>query len=452
MNHRCPPDVVRAATDLLTHNTVRVEKHVLSGQERRDGPRVRSEAGEAGGEGARTGVVEVPAAPGCTGALVTQQLRGLLETHQPEDVAVLARVSATLLAPQLALEDASIPVHRHVGPELLARTGVRSALAYLRCAADPDHISAADLVDTLRRPARRLTGVVRSGPHGTSLSRLARQVSGVDPEHRESLHRYVEDLALLTSLLRSGADSTTMLTTVRDRIGLGASLDAVDGARLRPEGSSHGDDLDALLEVAALEPDPRALPVRLAARLADAATSAGELPDGELPDGELQDGVRRGAVTLSTIHRVKGREWDVVVIVGLRAGLIPHRLCDDVEEERRVLHVALTRARRHLLLITDPDRPSPFLTELRGEIRPAHAPPASDEAEVLGDLREWRRERAARDRVPAFLVAHDRTLADLARRRPRDRPGLRACHGIGTAKVARYGDELLHLLAGRSRP
>jgi DNA helicase-2/ATP-dependent DNA helicase PcrA len=144
---------------------------------------------------------------------------------------------------------------------------------------------------------------------------------------------------------------------------------------------------------------------------------------------------------------VKGREWDVVVLVGLRAGLVPHRLCDDVEEERRVLHVALTRAQRRLVLVTDPARPSPFLPELLATVRPASAASA-DEAAVLAALRTWRRRRAATDRVPAFLVAHDRTLADIARRRPVDRTALRSCHGIGPARLDRYGDELLAVLKG----
>jgi len=450
VNHRCPPDVVRSATHLLAHNTVRVPKAIRA-----------SERGSVHSSTSHdrsvspAGLTEISAPPGRSALLVADHIRTLLAVHhpvhrpvhRPGDVAVLARASATLLASQLALEDRGVPVRRHVGPELLARSGIRTALAYLRCATDPGRITAADLHDTSRRPARRLTGVMRDGVmrdgvmHGTdgaaegrttSLARLARHVAGVDPEHRAALHRYVEELTLLATLARDGADSTTLLHTVRDRIGLGASLDALDGARSRPEGSSHGDDLEALLEVAALEPDPRLLPDRLAARLA-------QRPGRGSPDEE-------DAVTLSTIHRVKGREWDVVVVVGLRAGLIPHRLCDDVEEERRVLHVALTRARHHLLLVTDPARPSPFLAELRGSVRPAHAAAASDEQAVLAALRDWRRARAADDRVPAFLIAHDRTLADIARRRPRDAAGLRACHGIGAAKSARYGAELLRLL------
>lgn len=147
---------------------------------------------------------------------------------------------------------------------------------------------------------------------------------------------------------------------------------------------------------------------------------------------------------------MKGREWDTVVLVGLQAGLVPHRLCDDTEEERRVLHVALTRARRHLLLGVDPDRPSPFLPELLGTLRPAGTV-APDDARLRATLRDWRRARAAADDVPAFLIAHDRTLDDLVRRRPCDRVALLACYGIGPTKADRYGDELLALLA-RSGP
>ena len=434
VNHRCPPAIVRAASDLLAHNTVRVAKDIRS---------ARADVGSGATAGHEPPALEVLEAGDGATAQVVARLHAMLADRSASDVVMLARVGAALLAPQVALVEAGLPVRRHVGPEVLSRTGLRTALAYLRIAADPDRITGADLADTLQRPARRLTGVLRetgSGGGGTTpLARIARRVTGVDPEHREALRRYVDDLALLAGLVRDGADSATLVGTVRDRIGLGASLDALDRRRVRPEGSSHGDDLAALTELATLQPDPRLLPGWLAARLA--------APD----DGARGDVPRDDdAITLSTVHRVKGREWDIVVLVGLRAGLVPHRLCDDTEEERRVLHVAITRARQHLLLVADPERPSPFLPELLGTLRPAHAS-ADDEAALLEMLRAWRRRRAVADGVPAFLVAHDRTLADVARRRPADRVALRACHGIGPAKVERYGDELLALLGASGR-
>ena len=62
-------------------------------------------------------------------------------------------------------------------------------------------------------------------------------------------------------------------------------------------------------------------------------------------------------------------------------------------------------------------------------------------------LRAWRRKRAEADGVPAYVVFNDRTLAALAERRPRSRGELLAIEGIGPAKLDRYGDELLSVLA-----
>lgn len=66
---------------------------------------------------------------------------------------------------------------------------------------------------------------------------------------------------------------------------------------------------------------------------------------------------------------------------------------------------------------------------------------------LLERLRRWRLEVARRDGVPAYVVFHDRTLAELANRRPRTRAGLGAVPGVGPAKMDRYGGELLEVLA-----
>jgi DNA helicase-2/ATP-dependent DNA helicase PcrA len=54
--------------------------------------------------------------------------------------------------------------------------------------------------------------------------------------------------------------------------------------------------------------------------------------------------------------------------------MMPHRLADDVEEERRILHVAITRAREQVLVLTDAARPSPFVAELVEPAAPVAAP------------------------------------------------------------------------------
>src|SRR5262249_15524439 len=78
------------------------------------------------------------------------------------------------------------------------------------------------------------------------------------------------------------------------------------------------------------------------------------------------------AVVLSTIHSAKGLEWDVVFMIGVEDGVLPHANNDDVEEERRVAYVGVTRAKRLLGLTYANERyaqdasPSPFLHELAG--------------------------------------------------------------------------------------
>lgn len=76
---------------------------------------------------------------------------------EPRDIAVLARVNALLLAPQVALLDAGIPVNSTLGTHLLERTGVRAALAYLRLAVASDAMTAEDLILVYRRPKRGLS-------------------------------------------------------------------------------------------------------------------------------------------------------------------------------------------------------------------------------------------------------------------------------------------------------
>jgi len=59
----------------------------------------------------------------------------------------------------------------------------------------------------------------------------------------------------------------------------------------------------------------------------------------------------------------------------------------------------------------------------------------------------WRLDRSRTDKVPAYVVFTNKTLDDLVARRPTDYAGLRACTGIGPAKVENYGDDLLAVIA-----
>jgi DNA helicase-2/ATP-dependent DNA helicase PcrA len=181
-----------------------------------------------------------------------------------------------------------------------------------------------------------------------------------------------------------------------------------------------------------------------------------------------------GGVNLLTYHRAKGLEWDAVYLPAVDEGLLPIRQAkeaDEIAEERRLLYVGITRARRFLALSSSTRRPSRFLAELEpqpaartraaGSARPSSASgtgrvrvlpgaPIATAAEpddrLLGALRRWRRERSLADNVPAYVVAHDTTLAQIAGDRPRSLPALRRVRGMGPTKLERYGAEILAVI------
>jgi DNA helicase-2/ATP-dependent DNA helicase PcrA len=191
--------------------------------------------------------------------------------------------------------------------------------------------------------------------------------------------------------------------------------------------------------------------VRLAAELDDGSlTGAGlvtELRRRFDPGGEGAQGVH-----LLTYHRAKGLEFDAVFLPCLTERELPSRLANltgGEAEERRLFYVGITRARRDLA-ITWSRAPSPFLVELgvseparraRGSgPRPGRRPPDSAGAELL---RRWRLERARVEGVPAYVIFPDRTIEDILERRPATVSELAAVHGLGPARLSRFGDDLL---------
>ena len=160
----------------------------------------------------------------------------------------------------------------------------------------------------------------------------------------------------------------------------------------------------------------------------------------------------QGGVHLLTLHRAKGLEFEAVFLPRVEEKELPckaaMRVPGQVEEERRLLYVGMTRAKRHLAL-TWAGKPSRFLLELGVEAaqpRPKARAEEPDDPTYVA-LKEWRLKRSKHDEVPAYVVFHNSTLAEIASRRPQTIAELASVPGVGPAKLERYGRDLLDALA-----
>ena len=180
----------------------------------------------------------------------------------------------------------------------------------------------------------------------------------------------------------------------------------------------------------------------------------------------VEAGGEAAGVELLTYHRAKGLEWDAVFLPALEEGTLPIRQAtepDELAEERRLLYVGITRARRYLWLSWATTRTgttgregrrsrSRFLDGLvpssAGRVqvgRTARTPKADpgDRSPLSNALRAWRTARARADAIAPFIVFHDATIEAIAASRPRSIAELRRVPGVGPTKLDRYGEEII---------
>ncbi len=343
VNYRSPADVVESAVNLLGYNQRRVDK-TIRGMSERQGLEIVTRPGDDLGVTAANHIA-----------------RKIEEGAEPGAIAVLSRVNSSLLPVHVALSEAEIPFHSPLTTSVLDRTVLRAAMAWIRIALDAEQMSRNDLFEIIRRPGRGITRLFgeligrRRGPF--SLGELAEIGGSLDGRRADRWGELCDDIAYAA---QSTASTPRLLEVLTHSIGLDRAAAALDAGRTRADRAAQSDDLTALRRVAPLGPDPARFEPWLRERLA--------LPTN--PDG----------VTLSTVHRVKGLEWDHVVVFGADRGSMPHELSDDIEEERRVFHVALTRGRETVTILVDEGRPSRFLAELDGSapIEVEAPPPRKD--------------------------------------------------------------------------
>jgi DNA helicase-2/ATP-dependent DNA helicase PcrA len=330
-NYRSAGNILDAANALIRNNRGRLGKNLWTTDGRGEPLRVYEAA---------TDLDEA--------AFVVEEAKALhAEGVRLSDIAVLYRSNAQSRVLEHALFSAGVSYRVYGGLRFFERQEIKHALAYLRLAASPDDDNAllrvvnvpargigARTVEQLQEEAKAAACSLWQAAVRKAGSRIADRGSAEGP--KKGLFAFV---ALIESL-RSGIEGLPLPEAVEHVV---AKSGLVEMYRAEREGADRIENLEELVTAAAafvMEAEDDSL----VAFLAHAALEA----------GEHQAAGGAEALQLMTAHSAKGLEFHSVFVTGLEEGLFPHENSvnagDGLEEERRLMYVALTRARRRLYL------------------------------------------------------------------------------------------------------
>ena len=280
---------------------------------------------------------------------IADQIDDLTDHHgyHPSDVAVFYRTNAQSRSVEDVFVRVGMPYRVVGGVRFYERKEVRDAIAYLRAIANPaDEISTRRILNT---PKRGIGDKAESSidffaqreriSFDAALNRVG-EIPGMATRSMTAISGFNTLMQDLRTIAESGADAATVLQAVFEQSGylaeLQASMDPQDEARVENLA-----ELESVAAEFAVE-NPEGTLVDFLERIALVADSD------EIPDA---DG---GVVTLMTLHTAKGLEFPVVFLTGMEDGVFPHvrSLGDakELEEERRLAYVGITRARQRLFL------------------------------------------------------------------------------------------------------
>ena len=358
-NYRSFGNILDAANGLIAHNVHRLGKNL------------RTEAGP--GEPVR--VVEVTS-DYAEAQWVLDELRQLHRGGMPRsEIALLYRSNAQSRVLESALFNAGIPYRVYGGLRFFERAEVKHALAYLRLLENPNDDTS--YLRVVNFPARgigaRTLELLQDAARasGRSLYQSVGAVAGKGGGNLTGFNALIDTLRDSTR----GRTLREIIEAVLQRSGL------VDFYRTEKEGQDRIENLDELVNAAEAfvtqegfgkdavalpvdEQGPGAIaggvPLLAEALTPDAETGeimsplAAFLTHAALEAGDNQAQAGQDAIQLMTVHAAKGLEFDAVFITGLEEGLFPHENSmsdhDGLEEERRLMYVAITRARKRLYL------------------------------------------------------------------------------------------------------
>ncbi|MGB8434968.1 MAG: UvrD-helicase domain-containing protein, partial [Burkholderiales bacterium] len=349
------PNLIRLEQNYRSHGNILNAANALISQNRR---RLGKNLWTAAGEGEPLRIFEAQS-DGYEAHWLADEVQALTrEGLERNEIAILYRSNAQSRVIEHALFTAGIPYRVYGGLRFFERQEIKHALAYLRLVANPEDDNA--FLRVVNFPTRgigarsieQLQDAARSA--GTSLWLAAAQLSGKAATSVGAFVRLIESL-------RAGTKGLPLPEVVDQMLQASGLRDHYTNER---EGADRLENLDELINAAAaFIQDAQATGAAMAA--VDAADASSDTQPGDpwlaaflahaaLESGENQAAEGLAAVQLMTVHSAKGLEFHAVFISGLEEGLFPHEQSvteeDGLEEERRLMYVAITRARSRLYL------------------------------------------------------------------------------------------------------
>jgi DNA helicase-2/ATP-dependent DNA helicase PcrA len=400
-NYRSTQTILTAANAVIGHNQGRKEKRLWS--DAGDGERIVGFVADDQHDEARFVSDEIDKLTDDGPAVI-----------RAGDVAVFYRTNAQSRVFEEIFIRTGLPYKVVGGVRFYERREVRDALAYLRMLVNPDdQVSLRRILNTPKRGiGDRAVECVNDLANREQISfwealQRADEAPGLASRSQANIEGFVALVTELQSMVAGGERPDVILESVLDRSGYLASLEASDD----PQDETRVENLGELVAVArefAEDPiaGPSADPADVDAGLVEPGLSdflervalvadADQIPDA--PDEGTVDPdapPEQGVVTLMTLHTAKGLEFPVVFLTGLEDGVFPHSrsLGDrpELEEERRLAYVGITRARQRLYVSRAVVRSSWGA--------PAHNPPSRFLGELPVDLVDWRRTEADQTR------------------------------------------------------
>ena len=330
-------------------------------------------------------------------------------------IALLYRSNAQSRVLEHQLFTAGVPYRVYGGLRFFDRQEIKHALAYLRLIGNPDDDTAFSRVVNFptRGIGSRSIEALQEAAHRTNSS-LYNAAASLAGKAGTSVGAFIR----LIETLRTETENLPLPEVIEHLIDKSGLRQHYLGEK---EGRERLENLDELINAATnfLQEESDTL-----ANPAEANPLASFLSHASLEAGEHQAGEGQEAVQLMTVHAAKGLEFDVVFITGLEQGLFPHDNAaqerDGLEEERRLMYVAVTRARKRLYLSHAQTR------MLHGQTRFCVA------SAFLEELPEELLRRV--NRAPAYAAAPSRAATPAASSGQTSANGLRIGQNVEHAK------------------